>query len=59
MSLQKVEDYDKIFKTLCTLHNSLIKSDDLDTNWMGYCESFMEDHQRRNTYPLMLLRLHS
>ena len=34
MIFQKVEHCDMLFKTLCALHNLLIKEDGLDTNWM-------------------------
>ena len=38
----KVIKIDKLFKTLCALHNFLIKFDELDMNWMGIEEN-LED----------------
>ena len=35
----RVDKCDKLFKTLCALHNFLIKADGLDTSWMGIEES--------------------
>ena len=57
--ISKVEHCDMLFKTLCALHNLLIKEDGLDTNWMGFEESLQEDQLARNKFPSMLLRLHS
>ena len=59
MRFHKVEHCDMLFKTLCALHNLLIKEDRLDTNWMGFEESLQEDQVSRNKFPSMLLRLHS
>ena len=59
MKFQKVEECDNFFKTLCALHNMLIKSDGLDTNWMGYDQLLMQDQQKRDQLPPMLLCLHS
>ena len=59
MRFHKVEHCDMLFKTLCALHNLLIKEDRLDTNWMGFKESLQEDQVSRNKFPSMLLRLHS
>ena len=47
-----------MFKTLCGLHNLLIKVDGLDTNWMGVEEARDEDVRKRTTLPPMLLRIH-
>lgn len=59
MRFQKVKECDKLFKISCALHNMLIKSDGIDTNWMGYDQALMQDQQRRVQFPPMLLCLHS
>ena len=59
MIFQKVEECDMVFKTLCAIHNFLIKEDGLDTNRMGYEEAHAEDKLSRNKFPSILLRLHS
>ena len=59
MIFQKVEECDMVFKTLCAIHNFLIKEDGLDTYWMGYEEAHAEDKLSRNKFPSILLRLHS
>ena len=59
MRFQKVDECDMLFKSLCALHNYLIKEDGLDTNWLGYEEAYREDQMSRNLFPPMLLRCHS
>ena len=59
MRFQSVDTCDKLFKTLCALHNLLIKADGLDMNWLGYEEALDEYVTKRNQFPVMLLRLHS
>ena len=43
---QSVEKCDKLFKTLCVIHNLLLKADGLDIDWMGYEESLVEDNKQ-------------
>ena len=56
---QKVEQCDMLFKTLCALHNFLIKEDGFETNWMHFGDTYQEDVTTRNKFPLMLLRFHN
>ena len=59
MRFRKVEHCDMLFKTLCAVHNFLIKEDGLDVNWMNFEDAHQEDLIVRNKYPSMLLRLHN
>ena len=56
---QSVENCDKLFKTLCAIHNLLLKADGLNIDWMGYEEALEQDNEKRNQFPPMLLRLHN
>ena len=48
-----------LFKTLCALHNILIKAYGLDTNWMGVSQAQELDRTSRVQLPPMLLCLHA
>ena len=59
MRFRKVENCDMLFKTLCAMHNFLIKEDGLDIGWMNYKDMLEEDQMKRNQFPSMLLRLYN
>ena len=59
LRFRNVKHCDMLFKTLCALHNILLKEDGLDKNWMGVQQAQEEDIRHRNQMPAMLLRLDS
>ena len=56
---QHVKNCDILFRTLCALHNILLKEDGLDKKWMRVQQAQEEDIRHCNQMPAILLRLDS